>query len=433
MTSHESFDDDERALARALHGRVDHMNDSPLDPQDVHDRARGIRRSRAAIAGAGIAAALAIIVPTALFAGGAFDSERPPVTSQSASPSPSPTEVTDPTASVSPTDSTTPVLDVADLATGAAPGLAWIDMAFKDGIAAGGTLHTMEGADLELPALTPVEFARVGDRFAVLMYDVAQDVEQVYLVDAQTGSYGDPVRASGGLATSAGGQVVAWAGTDGTVHVVHADADDLTMPKVPGPGPFDAVGVVGEDCLEGRTTDAGCSILVNTTGSRARVYLTTSHGIVERLPYLQATTSFEDVLGGLTSIDENEPGSCSDLATIGGDKLWSTCDNTLGVFAPDGRHLVGLPGYLDGFGPNSLDLLDAGTGEPVRSWTWHPAGQGATYFSEVWEDESHLLAVTYQDQEWAVVRFGLDGSMEYAVAPVPDRHDMQSAILLQSR
>ena len=57
-----------------------------------------------------------------------------------------------------------------------------------------------------------------------------------------------------------------------------------------------------------------------------------------------------------------------------------------------------------------------------------------TYFDEVWEDPTHLLVVTYQDEEFAIVRLGLDGSMEYAVAPVADDDgDMASPFHLQTR
>ena len=51
---------------------------------------------------------------------------------------------------------------------------------------------------------------------------------------------------------------------------------------------------------------------------------------------------------------------------------------------------------------------------PTRS---KPARQ-ATVQTFVWEDDTHLLATVYQQGEWSVVRFGLDGSMEVAVPGV---------------
>jgi len=56
------FDDDERALSRALHGRVDHLSESPLGLGDVQAKARVVRRRRRIAAGAAVAAAVAVIV-----------------------------------------------------------------------------------------------------------------------------------------------------------------------------------------------------------------------------------------------------------------------------------------------------------------------------------------------------------------------------------
>jgi hypothetical protein len=38
--------------------------------------------------------------------------------------------------------------------------------------------------------------------------------------------------------------------------------------------------------------------------------------------------------------------------------------------------------------------------------------------SSVWEDDSHLLATTFQGGKWYLVRYGVDGSMEIAAGPV---------------
>ena len=69
----------------------------------------------------------------------------------------------------------------------------------------------------------------------------------------------------------------------------------------------------------------------------------------------------------------------------------------------------------------------------VRSFTAARNGRSATYFDEVWEDATHVLVVTYQAGKWAVVRLGLDGSMEYAVAPRRGSSDVRSPFQLQTR
>ena len=35
-----------------------------------------------------------------------------------------------------------------------------------------------------------------------------------------------------------------------------------------------------------------------------------------------------------------------------------------------------------------------------------------------WEDSTHVLAVVMQRYDWAIVRVGLDGSMEFAGEPL---------------
>jgi hypothetical protein len=112
---------------------------------------------------------------------------------------------------------------------------------------------------------------------------------------------------------------------------------------------------------------------------------------------------------------------------------WRTCDNQLSDISPDNGHVLGTPAYADGFGPTTLDVLATGDGSVARTFTYARNGHSATYFDEVWEDPEHVLVVTYQDGEWAVVRLGLDGSMEYAVAPRAGSMDTRSPFGLQTR
>ena len=52
---------------------------------------------------------------------------------------------------------------------------------------------------------------------------------------------------------------------------------------------------------------------------------------------------------------------------------------------------------------------------------WHSAGRAALLHT-IWEDEDHVLAMVFQDDAWAILRLDVtDGSVELAVAPVPDQ------------
>ena len=68
----------------------------------------------------------------------------------------------------------------------------------------------------------------------------------------------------------------------------------------------------------------------------------------------------------------------------------------------------------------------------ARSFASARNGRSATYFDEVWEDAEHVLVVTFQADKWAVVRLGIDGSMEYAVAPRRRSMDTGTPFQLQT-
>ncbi len=78
------LDDDLGArLTREMHRRTDGLHDAPLAFDDVRGRATSIRRRRQLATGLGVAAAVAVIVPTAMFAtkGTDGDGNLPPATS----------------------------------------------------------------------------------------------------------------------------------------------------------------------------------------------------------------------------------------------------------------------------------------------------------------------------------------------------------------
>jgi hypothetical protein len=314
----------------------------------------------------------------------------------------------------------TTVLDVRGLEQGAPPAVAWSERRSGRTVIHGSG-GTRTPAPNRLDQLAPMGSGHV--------------IQTIGAGGARTrwiGADGTPGprewRTGYGLAVSAQGRAVAFSGRAGKVWSIDEAGDRvLSFNPVPISGMGQAVALFGEDCKESATS-TGCSVYVN--GPR-RAYYTTSHGIVDRPPHLRlASTGRGRWIGGITSLSDT--GSCS--AMLRSWKVrWRTCDNQLSDISPDNRHVLGTPAYADGFGPTTLDLLTTADGSVVRSFTSARSGRSATYFDEVWEDAGHVLVVTYQADRWAVVRLGVDGSMEYAVAPRRGSVDAFSPFRLQTR
>ncbi|KRF35316.1 hypothetical protein [Nocardioides sp. Soil805] len=312
------------------------------------------------------------------------------------------------------------VFDVSDLDTGAAPRLAWAERTSASRV-------TIHGPDGTTPAAGDVRtFAPMGSGYVVQTGGARPPTVRWIAADGTPGR--GEWRSGYGLAVSAGGEAVAFTGRRGRVRVIDSEGDRvLRMPSVPGRRGLNSPAVVfGEDCQESATSN-GCAVMVNST-RRNVSWVTSSHGIVDRTQFQTVSTGRGRWLGGIVS--RTDTGTCNTMRR-GVRTAWTTCRNLLSVISPDKRHLVGTPAYADGFGPTRLDLLDLRSGDRVRSWTPDRRGRSATYFDQVWEDADHLLVVTFQAGEWAIVRLGTDGSMEYAVTPRADGGSMESPFLLQ--
>lgn len=311
------------------------------------------------------------------------------------------------------------VLDVSDLEQGPPPALAWSERR------AGRTVVHGTGGTTTPVANSLDQFAPMGSGYVVQTIGNRPSTTRWIAADGSPGRR--EWRTGYGLAVSAKGGTVAFSGKAGRVWSIDQEGDRvLSFNPVPITGRGRAVAVFGEDCKESETSN-GCTVYVNG----ARAWYTSSHGIVDRAPRLRlASTGRGRWLGGISSLDDF--GSCS-VMMRSWKVRWETCDNQLSDISPDNRHVLGTPAYADGFGPQDLDLLTTTDGTVVRSFASARDGSSATYFDEVWEDAEHVLVVTYQDGEWAVVRLGVDGSMEYAVAPRAGTMDTRSPFQLQNR
>jgi hypothetical protein len=293
------------------------------------------------------------------------------------------------------------VLDVSDLEAGARPQVPWAERTSRTRV----TIHGLT-ADTPAPGASPMTFAPMGSGYVV------QHGSELRWI----GSDGTPGRRtwrSGGMAVSAGGEAVAFTGARGTVTVIDSEGDRvLGMAPVPSRRSTSAAGVMGEYCKEDETSQ-GCTVFVNSD-VRPRSWYTSSHGIVQPTPVRQVTTVHGRWVGGIARVSDT--GTCNVMMRYL-EPAWRSCANRFSAISPDNRYVLGLPAYGDGLGPTTLDLLDLRTGALVRSWTADRRGDSATYFGEMWEDPEHVLIETFQANRCAIVRLGVDGSMEYAAPP----------------
>ncbi len=114
---------------------------------------------------------------------------------------------------------------------------------------------------------------------------------------------------------------------------------------------------------------------------------------------------------------------CSAVRTETGRTLWSTCDWSLTGFSPDGRWVYGMPPIPAGYGQSQVAVLDARTGEVVRTIDVASATDdpGMVRDHTFESDDTLLLQVEAGDQA-ALVRLDiLTGETELATEPVTVR------------
>ena len=225
------------------------------------------------------------------------------------------------------------------------------------------------------------------------------------------------------------GSIVGWLGSAGRPHVVErGGSQEWDLPEVEGAGSLAALISDGDTCQEGEGGN-GCAAFVNSVDG-TRAWSAISHGIVEQVPGILAVgdVTEDGHMVAMTSVSDE--GSCWGRFEVWKKKpLWETCDHTLFDFSPSGERILAGPAYLDGFGQGSATVLDD-DGRVVAEW--HSEGHAAL-LNTVWEDDDHVLALVFEDDAWAILRLNVtDGSIELAVAPVPDQGG-QNAFVLPAR
>ena len=400
-------------LFEALGGRE-------LDLDEVLARAGDIRRRRRTTTGLVAAAAvLALVAPAGIVLAGRDDASGPvPLTHPTA---PASTAVTP---GPSPDPGTVHRIGVAALdghPVGVLPTTGYVES---------GIWHDPAGGAWKVPytaAAGVSDLARIGGRFLVATADDAGH-RTALLVGRDPDALVHSWPLAGGFAVSAGGGVAAFARPDGTPVVVQDGGRGWReLPRIGGVAGSEVAAVVGGDC-GGQAADGGCTVFLDQRGEHPRAWVSTPHGAAGASAHL---VSVADADGLVAGIAESHPDltTCSAVRTAEDRLVWRTCADRVVAFSPGGSRLLATGPVGDGLGDTELAVLDARSGDPLLRYR---TVRGAVITRMVWEDDAHVLAVVFDRGLWAVVRAGLDGSVEIAVPPVPGQ-DLDSPFVLPAR
>ncbi len=387
-------------LTRALHRRVDDLQEAPLTLAHVRGRAREIRRTRRVVTAVGLATAAALLVPVALLAGGGLDrAEGPGPASTRPSPSASSPSV------VVPSPVGTVPLELSGLDRGAATAVPWIS-------ADDGVLHT--GADtLRLPRrydqVTPY-----GEGWLALRLGNA-DAPATATIDRLDANLDEVASTPSGPALVRGddGARVAWVEFEKDRAVLvsgPSDGGPTTRRDLPSYS-VRPLGFLDGDRIAVETEEAD--------GTRAYDVVDPDGSVTAVRDVLRVvgTSAATGTVVALTQ--EQQDGSyCSGALDVsaGGGLLWQTCDYLLGPLSPDGRFVLGLsPEALPGSA--TLSILDARTGTALVDFV--PRATGTTVGQAVWEDGEHVLALVSDGSTETMLRAGPDGGLEQVGDPLP--------------
>lgn len=398
MTPREDLDVEAQCRA-CLRAEADALPYAPDLTAGALGRARQIRRRRRAVAGLATLGVLAVGVPVGLQVADMSAPQGPPVASESGQPT-GPRQLT---------------LDLDALTLGAAPTVPWSQNT---------TLHLNGNRvdafaaplDLERSAAGVVVVSEAGTgvgRFAAI---VTADQEMVSV--QSDNSLLDDVASSGdGGFTAATSAQLSDRGesiprTQRTFVLVNPETDGNDSLELPGVRGATDVVAVGRD---------GSAVLQPLEGANPGPAVLVRDGEVETLDAsrVQAWSFEADIFARVTEV--TDAGSCSAVHPTADPtaELWSTCDWQVEGFSPDGRWAWGVPSDSDGYGPLSIAVLDATTGDVVREVEPAPQRTEAAIMDVSWEEDDRMVLEVVSDGRFALVRADvLTGEAELAAEAV---------------
>ena len=370
----------EQTFVRELERRADDVQPRHLRFEDVRASAYRIRRRRRVAVAGGVAAvvAAAILVPTALLGGSPKSAEPEPVP-------PGPTI----------TPGQTVPYDL-DAPLGDAPRVLYQHAA--DSVAIDGD------GEHDLPSGTS-QVVPYGDGFLALADGENPTPVQLrlYRLDADYEVVEDLGPVGSAIRASADGRRAAWmeVAPNEAFLVVAEDGEVVQRLPLPEgnigyPVGFTATGTVYNiEKLDGGGTWTW------------EVAVGDERTPVPHLGYVWDASPVSDLVVGDTRFDSKKNLPCAG-AVAGSELLWERCWYRLEDLSPDGSLVIGypdegIPSY------QRLTVLDARTGEMVVEFD---GGRRATVVEAAWEDDGHVLAVVQQGNRQAILRLGLDGTVE---------------------
>jgi len=286
-----------------------------------------------------------------------------------------------------------PIL-VSELHTGARPAITYVVGTHIGTEDQAWTMRRTDGTRLGLDS-RPVAFAPMG-RGLVAVFNGEASI--VFQYDASGHAVRHSDIAGLRLAASPDHSIVGWVTPLGVPRVVEgAGSRSFTLPRVSQPRQIGAI-MGAKTCKEGETSN-GCAIVVNT-GRGA--WVSSSHGIVDTTGMSRVEAANAD---GLATGKKTT--GCNGVFKDLGVALWRTCSEKLFGFSTDGDRVVAT-------GDLKLRFRAARSGSVLAAWSHDDQ---LKLGKPVWENARHTLVVAHRGHQWSVLRFGVDGTVEYAVPP----------------
>jgi hypothetical protein len=300
-------------------------------------------------------------------------------------------------------------LAISDLPVGAAPRIPYAVATTPGPDSGDWRLVHPDGSTVTLPQLTWSVWAPVGDgAIGVAGTDSGPLLQRV----SGDGTVQTRSLDHFGLVVSPDHDLVGWLGNHRRPQVAE-DGGTRTraLPRIARGRTIAALRGEGT-CREEMPEGGGCTVFAN--GAR-RPWLATSHGIVAPVRPMRSISDVNQ-RGRVAGLAGGRGHECWGVYSADGHHAFSACGSYLDAFSPDGRRVLAEQSQVRWSSVRRFAVL-GGDGHVVRAWRFH-AGPGRSLTQLTWEDDDHLLAVLRAHGTWGLVRIGVDGTVEYAGAPV---------------